>query len=156
MPFDAKRLAMLTSVRKARLAAAERRLAEAVAKAQRAWARFDAAETAAIVAERDGVALIGRERHHLFTVKFTVAGVSELRATVAMVQAEIAAHRADAQAAELQALELERARSDLARDVQVQRAKVERLDEEVANRRRQHVERRDAAEVAEFAERLAV
>lgn len=156
MSSELKRLAMLTSVRKARLAAAERRLAEAVAKAQRAWARFDAAETAAMTAEREGLARIARERHHLFTVKFTVAGVSELRATVAMVQTEIAAHRADAQAAELEALDLERQRGDLARDVQVQRAKVDRLDEEVANRKRQRVEHRDAAEVAEFAERLAV
>ena len=41
------RLMQLTAVRKARLAAAERRLAEAINKALAAWARFDAAENAA-------------------------------------------------------------------------------------------------------------
>jgi hypothetical protein len=142
---DFIRIVMLTSVRKARLAASERRLAEAVSMAARAWA---------ITAEREGLERIGRERNHLFTVKFTVAGVSELRATVSMVQAIIAAHRADAAEAEAEAMELERSRSILARDVQVQMAKVKRLDEEVANRKRQKAEHRDAAETAEFAERL--
>jgi hypothetical protein len=151
---DFIRIVMLTSVRKARLAASERRLAEAVSMAARAWARFDAAENAAITAEREGLERIGRERNHLFTVKFTVAGVSELRATVSMVQAIIAAHKADAAEAEAEAMELERSRSNLARDVQVQMAKVKRLDEEVANRKRQKAEHRDAAETAEFAERL--
>jgi hypothetical protein len=155
MSSDLKRLMMLTSVRHARLAAAERRLAEAINRAQRAWVRFDAAERAAIDAERHGLARIAAERHHLFTVKFTVAGVSELRATVAMVDAEIATHRRDAEVAEQEALDLEAARSQLARDVQVQRAKVDRLDDEVVNRKRQRAEHRDAAEVAEFAERVA-
>jgi hypothetical protein len=150
---DLKRLAMLTSVRRARLAAQERRLAVAIAAATRAWAYADAQEAAALTAERRGLERIARERNHLFVVKFTVAGVSELRATVVMVQAEISARHADARAALAEAEVAEAQRRDMAYAVQIQRAKVERLDDEVRLRRRQRDERKDAAEVSEFAER---
>ncbi len=150
---DLSRLAVLTQVRKARLAAAERRLAEAAAKASRARAFAAEAEEFARVTERRGLAQIQRERDHLFTVKFTVPGVSELRATVSMVQADIATRHQQAVVAEDEAVEREEERRAIARDLQIQRAKVERLEDEVRSRRRQLEEHRDSAEVSEFAER---
>jgi hypothetical protein len=151
-----RRLAVLTKVRKARLAAAERRLAYAITMAEQAWERFDRAEAAFMRAERAGLARIAREREHLFTVKFTVGGVSELRSTVRVVHAELERCRADLSNAEADAHARDDERTMLARDVQVRRAKVDRLDLELRQQRRRHEEHRDAAEVSEFAERGGV